>query len=81
MQKDNQFKAPSQFPPIKNIEEDGWWETYKETPCYTESQVGEMLLNIHKLVSAQHYSPCDKKIHEMVEQWLDAAEKMTKKKE
>lgn len=81
MQTDNQFKTPSHFQPLNHVEEDGWWEIYKETPCYTESQVGEMLLNMHKLVSAQHYSPCDKRIHGMVEQWLDAAEKMAKKKE
>lgn len=76
-----EFKTPQQFQPLKNIEADGWWETYKETLCYTQSQVGEMLLNMYKLVSAQHYSPCDKKIHGMVEQWLEAAEEMTKEKE
>jgi hypothetical protein len=72
------FRYPNEFPVSVWYEEKGWEETCVQHRFYKESQVGEMLLNMHKLVSATFHSPCDKSIQSLTEQWLKKAEEMCK---
>lgn len=73
------FLRPSSFPVQTFFRDNGWEETVQETRYYTEKQVGEMLLNLHQITSAQFFSPCDKGLHAQSEEWIKAAEKMVER--
>lgn len=73
------FLRPSNFPVQTFFRDNGWGETVQETRYYTEEQVGEMLLNLHQIASAQFFSPCDKSVLAQSEEWIKAAEEMVKR--